>query len=346
MCQGTDSLYATAKEGHMIHTTHNWIYDIKGLVHPPNRIVAFPRFIPDPHGTRRRGNAAYRKVYALSERYKLLQIYFPYYLVFDPVFGERLCEVSKNDVEHYYDPVERTEELRCDVQLDKLETDASRFLELLHDQAMVSWNKLGISGSILVKLHTSKSDIDPVVYGAHNCHKVYETLKSLSKDEKSGVKIYSPEELRTLYDFRSRDTQVPFEDFARTECRKVLQGKFLQHDYFIRCVKDRDEVDERYGDVIYHKVGYAKIRATVSDDLEAILTPCRYHVENVRLLDGMGGEGATEIASFRGRFCEQARTGETVVAQGKVEEVKRRDGESFFRLLLGGQPSDFMALEG
>ena len=335
-----------AREGDLLENAEGIIFDVKGLVHPPEKTVAFPRFVPAIQGTRKREGVTYKKVYTLSERFKLLETHFPYYLVFDPVFGERLCEVSKKDVEHYYDPVERMEELRCDGQIDELETDASRFLEVLHDQAMVSWDKLGISGSILVKLHTPKSDIDPVVYGARNCRRVYETLKSLSKDEKSGVKIYSREELRTLYDFRSRDTQVPFEDFARTECRKVLQGKFLQHDYFIRCVKDWDEVDERYGDVIYHRVGYAKIRATVSDDLEAILTPCRYHVENVRLLDGKGGEEATEIASFRGRFCEQARTGETVVAQGKVEEVQRKDGETFFRLLLGGEPSDFMALEG
>ncbi|MGB9135589.1 MAG: hypothetical protein WCC63_08450, partial [Candidatus Bathyarchaeia archaeon] len=89
----------------------------------------------------------------------------------------------------------------------------------------------------------------------------------------------------------------------------------------------------------------AKIKATVTNDSEAIFTPCRYSVENVRLLGGKGGEAVSEVASFRGRFCEQARTGETVIAQGKVEKVRRKDGETFLRLLLGNEPSDFMALE-
>jgi predicted nucleotidyltransferase len=335
-----------SREGDLVQTRCKSIFDVKGLVHPPDRVIAFPRFIPDSKGNRRRKAISYKKVYALSERYRLLEESSPQYLVDDPVFGERLCEVPKRDVKRYYSPNIHLRELRESKQLDVLETAALRFVECLRSHSNVAWNKLGISGSILCKLHTPKSDVDPVVYGARNCRRVYETLKSLSKDGKSGVRVYSPEELRTLYNFRSRDTQMPFGDFVRTECRKVLQGKFLQHDYFIRCVKDRDEVDERYGDVIYKRVGYAKIRATVSDDLEAILTPCRYHVENVRLLDGKGGEGATEIASFRGRFCEQARTGETVVAQGKVEEVKRKDGEASVRLLLGGKPSDFMALDG
>lgn len=52
-----------------------------------------------------------------------------------------------------------------------------------------------------------------------------------------------------------------------------------------------------------------------------------------------------EIASFRGRFCEQARNGETVIAQGKVEQVTdRKQNREYFRLLLGNKPSDYMLL--
>lgn len=334
------------REGNYIEDFNGLIFDVKGLVHPSDRVVAFPRFIPDPHGTRRRDCQSFRKVYALSERYRLLEESLPHYLVFDQVFGERLCEVPEKDIRHCYNPVERLGELRGSSKPDELEADTLRFLEALHNQAMIHWDKLGISGSLLVRLHTPKSDIDPIIYGAESCRKAYDTLKSLSNGSKSAVRAYSPEELRVLYGFRSRDTQIPFDEFARTEHRKVLQGKFLRQDYFVRCLKDWDEVDERYGDVIYQKVGYAKIRATVLDDSDAIFTPCRYSVGNVRLLDGKGGEGVAEIASFRGRFCEQARVGETIVAQGKVEKVQKRDGKGFLRLLLGGEPSDFMTLEG
>jgi predicted nucleotidyltransferase len=335
-----------AREGDLLENAKGLIFDVKGLVHPPGRVVAFPRFIPTSQGIRKRGGVAYKKVYPLSERFEFLETHFPHYLVFDLVFGSRLCEVPTSDIKHYYDPVERLGELRGGSHLDNLEVDALHFLEILQDQAMVPWDKLGVSGSLLVKLHNSKSDIDLIVYGIGNCNETYAALKSLAKDAESVVKTYSREELKVLYDFRSRDTQVPFNDFAKTEHRKVLQGKFLQRDYFIRCIKDWDEVEERYGDTVCEEIGHAKIRATVSNDSEAIFTPCRYSVENVRLLGGKGGEAVTEVASFRGRFCEQAVAGEKVVAQGKVEKVQRKDGETFFRLLLGGKPSDFMALEG
>ena len=334
-----------SREGDYLEDLNRIVFDVKGLVHPSDRIIAFPRFIPDPQGTRLRTSIPYKKVYALSERFAFLQAYHPHYLVLDPIFGECLCEIPQKAVVHHYDPITRLERLRRNGQRDQLETDALHLLETLHDQAGTPWRKLGVSGSLLIKMHTPQSDIDPIIYGARNCIEVHEGLRSLAGDKKSVVKPFSPNELRALYGFRFQDTRVSFSDFIKTERRKILQGKFLQHDYFIRCIRSWDEIGEHYGDVVYRKIGYARIKAVVSDDAEAIFTPCRYTVKNVQLLKGDGGEGVTEIASFRGRFCEQARTGETVVAQGKVENVQKRDGRAFVRLLLGGQPSDFMVLE-
>jgi hypothetical protein len=195
-----------------------------------------------------------------------------------------------------------------------------------------------------VSLHTPASDIDPIVYGSKACYKVYSALGSLSEDDKSPVKRYSSKELKELFDFRSKDTAMPFEDFVRTESRKVLQGKFMGRDYFIRFVKDWNEIEEKYGTILYKPEGYAKIRATVADNSEAIFTPCCYRIDNVEVLEGTRIEAVEEIASFRGRFCEQARKGETVIAQGKVEKLQKEGEREQYRLLLGNKPSDHMIL--
>ncbi len=333
-----------AREGDLLETQEGVIFDVKGLVHPPDRIVAFPRFVLSSHGDRKRKGDGYRKVYALLERYELVKERFPQYLVYDPVFGERLCEVLKEDVRQHYSPVSRLQELREGGRLDELETDALRLAEFLVEISSVPWNELGISGSLLATLHTPESDIDPIVYGRDNCILICKMLKSLIRDKKAPVRSYTERELRTLYDFRSRDTKVSFDDFVKTESRKTLQGKFLHRDFYIRCIKNRNEIGERYGDVIYRDVGYAKIKATVSDDSEAIFTPCRYSIDDVQLLEGIHVESIMEIASFRGRFCEQARKNETVIVQGKVEKVEKRNETTSFRILLGGKPSDFMVL--
>jgi predicted nucleotidyltransferase len=334
-----------AREGDILKSLNGIIFDVKGLVHPPNKVIAFPRFIPDRSGNRNHESSAYKKIYNLSKRFKFLEQNLPTYIIYDPVFDEKLCEVPLENVKCHYKPVNRLQELRCSEKLDELERDALKFFELLKEHTNVPWSKMGISGSLLTKLHTPSSDIDPIIYGSENCRKVYEALKSLIQNSKSHVKAYTIEELQKLFEFRVKDTKVAFKDFLRTEQRKVLQGKFKDRDYFMRFVKDWREIREKYGTIQYRNMGYARIKAEIADDSEAIFTPCSYKLKNVEILDGIGIYSIDEIASFRGRFCEQARISETVVAQGKVERVTdNRQNHEHFRLLLGNQPSDYMIL--
>lgn len=335
-----------AREGDLIENISGAIFDVKGLVHPSDRVVAFIRYFPDEKGERTRNGTAYGKVYSLSKRYALLRKRHPHYLVHDSVFDETLCEVPADEVKKRFDPVVRLQDLRRQRRLDALEHRAVQLAELLKENSGIPWRALGISGSILVGLHTSASDIDPIVYGSDNCRKVYSTLQSLLNDEHSLFKRYGPKDLRTLFDFRSKDTQMSFKDFVRTDSRKVLQGKFMDTDYFIRFVKDWNEVDERYGDVQYRNVGYALIEATVIDDSEAMFTPCSYKIKDLKHLQSTWHGPIEEIASFRGRFCEHAKTGEKITVQGKVEQVIRIDGTECHRMLIGNQPSDFMAVRG
>jgi predicted nucleotidyltransferase len=138
---------------------------------------------------------------------------------------------------------------------------------------------------------------------------------------------------------------MSFEDFALVESRKAFQGKFNGTDYFIRFVKDWNQTSEQYGDVCYKNCGYAKITAIIAEDSEALFTPCTYGIGKVKVVDGARLQPIQEIVSFRGRFCQQARKGEVIVAQGKVERVmdKRKERE-YYRMILGNVPSDYMVL--
>ncbi len=333
------------REGDFVETHDGLIFDVKGLVHPPDRVIAFIRYFPDQEGERTKNNVAYGKVYSLSQRYAMLKERFPRYLLYDRVFDEVLCEVPVKDVKKRYDPIQEMQTLRRSRNLNSLETSALQLAKLLKKTADIPWNSIGITGSIMIGLYAPESDIDLIVYGLENCRRVYRTLKSKLKSGGSPLRTYGQDELKRLFDFRSKDTETSFEDFVRTEKRKVLQGKFGERDYFIRLVKDWNEVEENYGQVTYRNVGYTKIEAEIIDDKESIFTPCVYAVGNVQVLEGPKIKGLTEIVSFRGRFCEQAQEGETVVAQGKVELVKDTiRNQEYCRLLLGNRTSDFMCI--
>lgn len=334
-----------AREGDLIKTKSNVVFDVKGLVHPPNKVIAFPRFIPSPQGTRRGKDATYGKVYSLGDRFKYLQENHPELIVFDPVFGETLCEVPTTDIAEHYQPSEKLASLRTSKNLSALENKALRLAISLKEKADIPWSAIGISGSIMAGLTNEKSDIDPLVYGVENSRKAYTALQELLKTADSGFKPYSIEELQTLFDFRSKDTQMSFENFVLVESRKAFQGKFMETDYFIRFVKEWDETNEQYGEVCYKNSGYAKITANIADSSDSLFTPCTYKLKEVQVVEGPKLAPITEIVSFRGRFCEQATNTEAIEAQGKVELVTdKKNSSEHYRLIIGNKPSDYMVL--
>jgi hypothetical protein len=339
-----------AREGDLIKTKSNVVFDVKGLVHPKGKIIAFPRFIPSSQGTRHSKYGTYGKVYRLDDRFRYLQENHPELIVFDRMFGETMCEVPEAQVVKHYKPEEKLRSLRTSKKLTVLENKALQLAETLKKEAAIPWSGMGISGSIMAGLATEKSDIDPLVYGVENCRKAYATLQRLIKNADSGFKAYSRGELQQLFDFRSKDTQMTFEDFVLVESRKAFQGKFMGTDYFVRFVKDWSEVDERYGDVCFKNSGYAKITAKIADSTDSLFTPCTYKLQDVRVVQGPKLAPIAEIASFRGRFCEELPTnlGEppTVEAQGKIEHVTHnRTNTKHYRLLIGNKPTDYMVVK-
>jgi predicted nucleotidyltransferase len=333
------------REGDLIKTKSSVVFDVKGLVHPKDRVIAFPRFIPSPQGTRQGKDALYGKVYSLGDRFKYLQENHPDLIVFDPVFGETLCEVPLGQIAEHYQPPEKLASLRKSKNLSTLENKALQLATTLKEKAGIPWSAIGISGSIMAGLTNEKSDIDPLVYGVENCRKAYVALQELLKTADSGFKTYSRMELQTLFDFRSKDTQMSFEDFVLVESRKAFQGMFMGTDYFIRFVKDWSETSEQYGDVCYTNSGYAKITANIADASDSLFTPCTYKLKDVVVVEGPKLTPITEVVSFRGRFCQQAANTQAIEAQGKIEQViNKKNLSEYYRLIIGNKPSDYIVL--
>jgi predicted nucleotidyltransferase len=340
-----DTTVIRAREGDLIRTKSNVVFDVKGTVHPKDKLVAFPRFIPSPTGTRRGNNTTYGKVYSLGERFQYLKDNHPELIVYDPVFGETLCEVPTAQVAQLYQPTEKLAQLHAAKTRSPLEEKAYRLAVTLKEKADIPWTAIGISGSIMAGLTTDTSDIDPLVYGVENSRKAFKALQELREIEGSGFKAYTKTELKTLYDFRVKDTHMSFEDFQAVENRKAFQGMLLGTDYFIRFLKDWNETAEQYGDETFQNAGYCKVQAIVENADDALFTPCSYGVGNVKVLEGPELAPICEVVSFRGRFCMQAAEGEKIEAQGKAELVtEKKTGKTHYRLILGNKPEDYMVL--
>ena len=331
------------REGFALETLEGLIFTVKGLVHPPEVVIAYLRYVPDPQGGRVREGVSYRRVYHFDEQIRILETRFPHYLFFDHVFGRQLQGVPHSYIRRVYDPRRKLTELRQRGPSDQTEEAALRFAELLHWVAEVPFPCLGVSGSILLGLHTSASDLDLVVYGMEAGCKVHRALRLLLSELSGEVTPLDEQELQALHTPHAMDTGVSLADFIRLQKRKVNEGRYQGHGYFIRFVKDVAETGEKYGDWRYTPLGSARIRALVTDDREAIFTPCRYGVEGVQFLVGEWVADLREIVSYRGRFCEQARMGEEITAQGTLERLtSQSDDVVYHRLVVGGQRGDYL----
>ncbi len=329
-------------EGFALETQDGLIFTVKGLIHPPQAVVAYLRYVPDAQGQRERHGVRYRRVYHFHEQVHILETRFPDYLFFDPVFGQQLQGVPRAHLRRIYDPRRQLAELRQRGPADAAEEAALHFCELLSREAGVPLSSLGVSGSVLLGLHTPASDLDVVVYGSGPARQVHRALRKLLSDPGSEVTPLDEAGLQALHSAHAADTGVPLADFIRLQQRKVNEGRYRGREYFIRFVKDAAEVGEEYGDRRYTPLGPACIQARVLGDEEALLTPCCYQVGEVRFLAGAPVSDLQEVTSYRGRFADQARIGEQVIAKGELERVTWRDGTTYHRLIVGGRQGDYL----
>ena len=337
-----DRRSASALEGAAVETAAGLIFTVKGVVHPPDGVVAYLRYVPDPRGERVRdrgvrGRERYRRVYSIAEQQEALTSLGLSYRTDDPVLGVPVEAVPWADVARVYDPRERLQRLRAEGPDSSLAADALALAELLRAAAGVPPAALGLTGSLLFDLATSSSDIDLVVYGEHECRAVHAALARLLDDASAPVERPRGEELAAIHAVHREDTPLSAADFARLQAGKVNEGRFAGRPYFVRFVKLPAEMPERYGDPRYVPAGRALVEARVVDDRDALFTPCRYSIGDVRYLEGARADDLREVVSFRGRFADQARAGQRVRAWGAVERVVWREIPETTRLVVGGR---------
>jgi predicted nucleotidyltransferase len=331
-----------AIESHYLETEEGLFFAVKGLIHPPDRIVGCLRYFPDPKGDRQKEGFHYTRLYHFAEQVQFLQEHYPQYLAFEPTIQATLQSVPLQAIRRVFDPRVRLQELSRQDERDPLEEDAWAFTNQLHEISGISPTSLGISGSLLIGLHLSRSDLDVTVHGAQNCRSLHQALRRVLLGTSENISRLDEQGMEALYTERSADTRMAHNQFFRSERDKVIQGQFQGRTYFIRFLKELEETGETYGSLRYSPEGKAEIQGVISDDQDAIFTPCRYALGDVNFLNGSPVNDLREIVSYRGRFCEQAWRGDTVQAFGTLELVRESSGRSWHRLLLGNHVEDTM----
>lgn len=321
------------KDRDFVETRDGLFFCLVGYLHPADRYTAYLKYTPADTGKWARGHVFYRRelpyyhVRHVMETIEFLEQHHPDYVWLDPVSDLRFSFVPKQAVAEYYIPEDRLAELVIDPR-DGLEEEVRDLVSLLTRAADVSPAALGITGSVLLRLHNPAfSDIDLLVYGASNTRNVKRAVDALA-----GRAIESlPPDRRARWRAETAERfGLGAEDVAHLEARRWNYFRFKGRYVSIHPTRADDEIREAYGERPYRPIGPATIEARVIDAAESIFLPAVYRVAEVSVLQG-APRPVAEVVSFEGLYCHIADEGDRILASGQLEEGE--DGSC--RLILG-----------
>lgn len=336
-------------EGDYLETKDNLIFDVKGIRHPKDRKICFIRFYSHSEGDRLRDGLRYKKVYKLEERFEFLRKNYPNYLFYSPRLDLELQGVKTQDIKKIYNPRNYFHELQQQDSLSDIERNSIELCNLFIKEGNISKDLIGITGSPMVGLNKDDSDIDLIIYGTENSLNFQDNLQRLFQKESNNFRKYNYNEYKNHYQWRVGGSDITFENFLKTEKSKLHQGKYRGNEYFIRYIKSPKDWKGTFYDYKYENFDRISMKAIVTDDTDALFTPCEYEIEVLKIIKSSKElskelkEDIRYINSYRGRFCEQAKKGEKVLVEGKLEKVFFKD-KVYFRILLTDQIKDKMLI--
>jgi predicted nucleotidyltransferase len=267
-----------------------------------------------------------------NQAYEFLTDNFPEYLYDCDITNVQMMGVPLKYVKKIMRPENRLKEIMESHNRDVLLEKVVKLADIFNEYTGISFNKMGISGSILPGLYNPKvSDIDFVIYGLKNHRRAMEAFADIKK-ENGILKGIEGEYWKKLYKKRIKDSSLTYEEFKWYENRKHNRGIFEGTLFDILQTRDWDEISGSYGATRYEQMGSIEIECTVIDSLASFDNPAVYKVDEVKILDGPDVP-VTEVASFTHTYAGQARDGEIITARGKLEKVI---GENVsYRLIVG-----------
>jgi predicted nucleotidyltransferase len=281
----------------------------------------------------------YTKVTSLDERNGYLRRNAGEYLWFDAQRGREMEAVPLERVAYVLDPVSVLGQFRdMGIHVSGLQKASVDLANLLVMKGGVDRGDVGITGSQLAGLETSESDIDMVVYGESSGRMLFRKLQYGAAGLEK-MKRYEGEKLDRHVAFRWPEISQFSRAMRDREERKVLQGVFGKYEFFIRLVKRPAEYEYKYGDFVVEPAERTETTCYVLDSQDSIFTPCEYMVSSSDL------PGLLKLVSYRGRFTEHARSGETVEVRGRLESVKHvPTDERYLQIVLGESGTDYMVV--
>ena len=334
-----------------IITPEGLIMRVLGYDHPPGAWFCEPLYAPCSifrSGDRRaprlaRDGGIYFKFYG-DEGWRFVMEHFPAYRLLHEPLGTELVGVREGQIRAVRRPNEALRALLADGPEDELLMTLREFLDELKAATGLRTSDLGVFGSLMHGFyHPKLSDLDLVIYGRRALERAREALRDLYRSGEMFKNEFGP-------DWSPGGREWPWRhisprEFAWHQARKLIYGFFFSEEagrwikFELEPVRSWPEVSNEYdGRERIEKLGWAVIRARVSDASWAAFTPAIYGLEDVEFLEAPVTRPPTldRIVCYVDEFRLQAFEGELILAAGWLEVVRGPRGERYQLVLTYG----------
>lgn len=314
-------------------TEEGFIFNAFGYEHPRDRVFAFLKYVPAKHASlfkidflTRTWNYKRTKLYRAEKLYtaqnyqafiETFRNSFPHYVYFCPFRGKEIISAPLESIKKVYTPKECLQALVKLKKRDNLEQMALDFINLLSSKSNIRKDDFGVHGSVGLGMHSQKSDIDIVVYGADNFRKIEKTIEKLVE---AGL--------------------LSYQSNNRLDAARRFKGRFQNRIFMYNAIRKLEEVNAKYGKFKYSPVAPVKFRCEVSDVSEAMFRPAIYKIKDYELLNV--GSILTEdsipeqVVSMIGCYRNVARKGTRIKVSGMLERVENLESNEFFHQVVVG----------
>jgi hypothetical protein len=235
--------------------------------------------------------------------------------------------------------------MRSANECDVLEKKAVELALMLSDESGVPFEKLGITGSILIAIHNIDfSDIDLTVYGRSNSRRVKDSLLRLYEHGNDLIKRLEGTDLVEWCKEQTSIHPLSMREAKALYSSKWNKGTFRNTIFSVHPVKIEEEV-EQFDNELYVPQGIVQGTARIVGTHDAYFLPAIYEVNEV-ILDQRNQDQVKQIVSYESLYADIATIADRVRVRGTLETVTDMSGhQKYQRILVGSQAggqSDFI----
>ena len=326
-----------------IRTNEDLLFCVVGPYHPWDRVISYLKYVPAEEGKWHRGRTNFKRVmqrYTIPDLLKTFNFIaenYVHYLFASPVYNVTMTAVPRDCIHQYYRCEAKLATLfQSHLHLDPLEKKANQLVTLLSKQSGVTPASFGITGSILLGIHSQAfSDIDLTVYGLKDSYGLKRSLLNIYGSKDNRLRPLQGEKRQQWIANKVQNHRISTIEAERIFMRKWNVGVFDETPFSVHPVRLEDELTEKYGEKVFKPMGQVTLHAVVTDSQDSIFLPGSYKIEDAKV-DGRAAKNIQEVVTYESLYCGIADTGEQVRVTGKLEHVKDvRTGQEYDRVLVG-----------